>query len=206
MVLAELEQENYNLARKMENMKKQWENEIEKNVQTKLKLEESKTKRADLKHKCDAFFSQVEGLHLQLQQSEEDNGDLRIKLRDRETRIQTLTDSAARNLSAAMEQIEVLRQQVAVYAEDFAKERSDRERIEAEAEEENRALGEQAAMNLSTATEENEVLRHQIEADRERLVDLEEEIVALRQQARRALRIGQPVVLPAHEEMPAVLE
>ena len=39
-------------------------------------------------------------------------------------------------------------------------------------------------MNLSTATEENEVLRHQIEADRERLVDLEEENMALRQQVR----------------------
>ena len=95
MVLAELEQENYNLARKMEDMKKQWKNESERNVQTELKLKEGETKRADLKHKCDAFFSQVEGLHLQLQQSEEDNSDLLTELRDRETRIQTVTDSVS---------------------------------------------------------------------------------------------------------------
>ena len=53
-------------------------------------------------------------------------------------------------MSAATEQIEVLRQQVAVYADDFAKERSDRDRIEAEAEEENTALGEQVRGSIVT--------------------------------------------------------
>jgi hypothetical protein len=49
-------------------------------------------------------------------------------------------------LSAATEQIEVLRQQVAVYADDFA----NRDRIEAEAEEENTALGEQVRGSIVT--------------------------------------------------------
>ena len=80
-VLAETEQKNCDLTRKVEDLGKQLEYANKRNEQTELKLEDNKTKYAVLERKCNEFFKQNEGL-------------LR-ELRDKENRIQTVTDSVS---------------------------------------------------------------------------------------------------------------
>ncbi|CAB4025104.1 Hypothetical predicted protein, partial [Paramuricea clavata] len=79
MVQAETEQKNRDLTKKVEDLGKQLEHANERNEQTELKLEENKTKCAVSERKCDEFFKQVE--------------ELRRELRDKENRIQIMTDS-----------------------------------------------------------------------------------------------------------------
>ncbi len=88
---AELEEEICDLTREVQRTEEQFRHETA-----------DRAKRAELHRKCNGLFRQVEGISIQLQQSEEgisllrrDIADLHIELEDRETKIHTMTESVS---------------------------------------------------------------------------------------------------------------